>query len=238
MERKDQEFDDILENLDFKPITEGLGFHHSLKEKKEIKTNLNMQAGALKKELETRVHQLQKEATPVETKINRGDLAPFYEETVKEETKPSEILLTRVQENKEEKKIEIASFVLRFGAWLIDVSLIVFSLAVMLVGIIYFSDFPIETLSVMMISSEVVSSFSFIGIAIYIFYFSVLDKTKYSTFGKNVVGLKVVGIDNKEISLIRSFVRTFIVVCSTPFLGIPILLDVPNIFTDTQVIRK
>jgi hypothetical protein len=49
MQDQDKEIDELLENFDFKPITEGLGFHHSLKETKEIKTNLAEQKRALHK---------------------------------------------------------------------------------------------------------------------------------------------------------------------------------------------
>ena len=36
-----------MDDFDFKPITKGLGFHHSLQEKSKIKSDLKLQAESL-----------------------------------------------------------------------------------------------------------------------------------------------------------------------------------------------
>ncbi|MBT4789995.1 MAG: hypothetical protein HON90_00365, partial [Halobacteriovoraceae bacterium] len=147
MDNFDQEVDDLLENFELKPITKGLGFHHSLQEKKDITTNLKQQSTALQNELETRIGQLDTEQ-PENKAINMGELAPFY--TSAETTsviKPIEVALTK----KKELLVEANSFK-RAIAWLIDFTLITVLMAIALVSILFLADYPLNFIHAVMVN--------------------------------------------------------------------------------------
>ena len=61
------DLDDIFENENvFKPLTEGLGFHHSLKETSELKSDLSKKSLILKEQLETRAKEIQAKNQEIE----------------------------------------------------------------------------------------------------------------------------------------------------------------------------
>lgn len=238
MNENDKEIESLLDNLDFKPITDGLGFHHSLKEKKQVKTDLNQQSESLKNEFELRAKELVREIPQekkVATNIHRGDLTPFYEQE-QEVQAPLETL--KLDEVEEEEITLFATMPIRFGAWLIDVILLVVSMVITFASIIYFADLPLETLSVFMVTDEIFSSLAFIGLSFYVFYFSVLDKTGYGTVGKNILGINIVDAAGKQMSLYISLFRTLLSLSSVLLLGLPVILDMHSKLTDTKVIQK
>ena len=240
MKEEDQEIDNLLDNFDFKPITEGLGFHHSLKEKKEVSTSLHEQSKSLKNELETRVKQLEK-SRPIsnpEKPIHRGDLTPFYEQ--KDEIKQQSNISLGEESREETEDFLLASMSTRIAAWLLDASLLVTSMAITIVSIFIFAEFPLDSLSEIILNKQVIISFSFILAMYYMFYFIVLDKTSYSTLGKNIMGIKVVKIrENKApISLFQSLLRVLISMSSVPLLCLPLILDWQSKLSDTQVVIK
>ena len=76
---KDFDIDDILNQDDlFKPITDGLGFHHSVKDKKDIAISLKQKSSDLKRDLNIRTRQLAKESKITSETNDMGELAPFY----------------------------------------------------------------------------------------------------------------------------------------------------------------
>lgn len=244
MQENDHEIDDLLENFEFKPITEGLGFHHSLKDKKEVKTNLKAQSDSLKNELKIRTEVLerQKPETPSNKPIHRGDLAPFYESTNSEIEAPT-LQMNEIEDVPIEESIETskeATLVTRSIAWLLDCSILIVSMAITIASIIYFAELPLDSLSVLMVTDEILTSFLFISLMYYLFYFLVLDKTSYSTLGKNIMGIKVIHSrdDSKRVSLLQTLSRAVISILSIPLLGLPTMLDFHSKLTDTKVISK
>lgn len=237
MNKENEDIDNIVDNFDFKPITEGLGFHHSLKDEKEVRVDLNKQSRALKRELETRVDQLQKPTT-VDIKPNMGDLAPFYTNTTESQT-----TTLPVTEVVEEEVIEAPNYILasttkKFMAWSVDFFLLISVLCLTMASIIFFADLPMEIISTFMLFDEIPTSALTIFTLFYLFYFSFLDKTAHSTFGKRLFGLTVTGFDEKQISFSKSFYRAFMTVISIPFLGLPLFLNLQDKLTDTIVIEK
>jgi uncharacterized RDD family membrane protein YckC len=232
MDNFDQEVDDLLENFELKPITKGLGFHHSLQEKKDITTNLKQQSTALQNELETRIGQLDTEQ-PENKAINMGELAPFY--TSAETTsviKPIEVALTK----KKELLVEANSFK-RAIAWLIDFTLITVLMAIALVSILFLADYPLNFIHAVMVNDVIIQSFLFIYLMFYIFYFSFFDMTAFSTPGKNMLKIKVLATNGK-VSLTQSFMRTCLALGSIPMLGLPLMLHFQDLMTNTSVVEK
>lgn len=229
-ENIESEIDQLIDNFELKPITKGLGFHHSLKEKKEVKVDLKSQSKILKSELETRISQLKKENIN-NGPINMGELAPFYNDV--QESKSEEF---KLEEIREEVSLD-ASMSLRFGAWLLDLTILVSSLALTFVAIAFISDIPLEFLSHIMVFDEIGSSLVVIGLLYYSFYFTVLDRTHFSTVGKNILGLKLIS-ESGQLSLFKTFFRVLFSIVSIPLIGLPILLGLQDKLFEVKVIQK
>ena len=236
---KDTEIDNLIDNFDFKPITEGLGFHHSLKDEKEIRVDLQKQSKLLKSEFETRTESLQSKSVnlAVAPTANMGDLSPFYETPKTIQTKT---ILTEIFEDEVEDEVVAveASLNSRFYAWAIDFLVLVSVLTLTFASIIFFAELPLEVLNIFMVSSEIPESFLAIFLLFFLFYFTFLDKTEYSTLGKRVVGIKVVGTNNENIKLTKSFLRVLISMTSVLLLGLPLILRMQDRLTETSVINK
>ncbi len=240
MDKFDHEIDDILDNIDFKPITKGLGFHHSLKEQKEVKVNLKRQSESLKNEIETRMNQLNiaDSQTNKPNAVNMGELAPFYTETITETKVQETNLFTESEEVAVAYEDNEASMGMRASAWLIDFTILISLMLVTFTAIIYFADLPMEFINTIMVSDDLAISFLVITTMFYIFYFSFFEKTNFSTPGKNIMGLKVKSFSSKNVSLFQSFARSILGIISLPLLGLPMLLKLHDKFTDTIVVHK
>lgn len=232
MNNIDDEIEDLIDNFEIKPITDGLGFHHSLRDKKGVKLNLQHQKELLQNDFENRLNQIDTESNHLNSPVNMGELAPFYNAEV---TKPVKEELNL--EKSVEQKVLKSSLGLRFCAWGIDIVVLLTVMTVTFASIIYFSDLPMEIINLFMVSDELVLSFGLISILFYVFYFSFLDKTSYSTLGKKILNLRVISTVG-EITLMQAFSRSCFSLISIPLLGLPIILKIHDRFTDTCVINK
>ena len=87
-------------DLDFKPLTKGLGFHHSVKDKKEVSQSLIQKSMELKSDLESRATILNNNSNHA-ISTNMGDLSPFYEAKRSESTISANNLKIQIQDDKE-----------------------------------------------------------------------------------------------------------------------------------------
>lgn len=236
MSNNDLDIDNLLDNESiFKPLTDGLGFHHSIKEKKEVKSTLEKQKVVLKEQLETRAKEINRRANSnlsnKETKVSMGELAPFYGEGQAVKVKPLKVetLVSTVEE---------ANLIIRFGAWFIDIVVIASVVTLSIAAIIFISEIPLSYISENTFQADIISSLLAISLLFYAFYFSFFDKTNFSTPGKRLCGLRVVTIKEKPISFIQAFSRVFITMISSFTLGLGCLLRVQDKLTDTMVINK
>jgi uncharacterized RDD family membrane protein YckC len=144
------------------------------------------------------------------------------------------------EEEVEELVVVEATDIKRFLAWSLDLSILVLSMVVSIISIFYFAELPFEALGTLMISDYIFINLGFLGLLFYIFYFSFLDKTSYSTLGKNIMGIKLVSsnVDRERISLIQSFSRTVFTIISFVLLGLPAILKIHDKIFDTKVILK
>lgn len=234
MSNENIDIDNLLDNDQFfKPLTDGLGFHHSIKEKKEIKANLSTKSIALKEQLETRAQELKLRSTSIEktNQVNMGELAPFYNNEVESQSSPIE-LHTHL-----ETLVEATMFT-RFGAWIVDLVLITSIITVALVSIIFTSQIPLSYLRENILDVDLVVSFFSISILFYSFYFSFFDKTTFSSPGKRMLGLKVVSIKGSPITFVQAFSRVIITMISAITLGLGCVIKVQDKLTDTVVVKK
>ena len=225
----DNEIDGLLndDNL-FKPITEGLGFHHSLKNKNDIKTNLTQKSLDLREDLAARARELSSRSSQVASQpIQMGELAPFYG---KIEENP---LVLKIEDSK--TALKSAPMTSRFFAWIFDLAVIFTILSVVFIGTLISSGIPLNYVRENLFELEFIFSASVMFLCFYMFYFSFFDKTKYSSLGKHLIGLHVVDEDNKTISFIASMIRSLITVASILTLGLASILKIQDKLTNTDV---
>ena len=235
--KHDEEIDNLLNDFDFKPITNGLGFHHSLKEKKNIEMDLKHKSSMLKDDLEDRASRLKNKSitsNQVSQHVNMGDLSPFYNneplsKPVEETVALSESYVEDIEE------FHSASVVSRFFAWSIDLILITALLLLAITGVLLTSEMPLEIINVFMLSTDLIMSFFVISALFYIFYFSFFDKTFYSTPGKRMMGIRVKSLSkNKNTTLFQSFMRTSLSLCT---LGVMNIFFLQDKITNTEVVK-
>jgi hypothetical protein len=236
MNNDNSDIDNILNDFDFKPITDGLGFHHSLQEKKNIETNMKSQQAGLKKDMTQRVKTLQNEARHIEKPLHMGELSAFYESET-----PSHITELTVEDSRDESANTQASIMApihyRFVAWLIDV-VILFTVMFFTVAVIVLStELPLETFNIFMLSDELFLSFGSIFGMFYLFYFTLLDMTKFSTIGKRIMSIRLES-NSSRINLVQSFTKAVVSLVAIPTMGLPALLRIDNMLTSTYVSNR
>lgn len=222
---------DNLDNISFKPITEGLGFHNDIEEKKsEVK--------AIKKiEIEPKDnHALANYFSTEEKVVDRGDLTPFYQckdDVIKasvEEVLEKEVSLEPTQNEIALEKFEVSKPI-RLAAWIIDLTIVASLYFITFYSAISFVGQKVE----MMMSLEFLLDSMPVAIFYYIFYFSFLDRTSFSTVGKNILGFR---LDQKNLSLKKTIARSIVTILSFFTLGLGSLLLLQDKLTDTSVIKR
>jgi uncharacterized RDD family membrane protein YckC len=212
----------IIEDIDFdfKPITSGLGFHHQ--KATEVKPVITERTVA--------ISTLNPSQIKKETSIYQSDLSAFYGQQQTNEEPIPELKI------KEEKTYHMASKANRVFAYVLDLLLLgsVLSLVLMVMAraigmdlIDVWSQYPNE------ITPLVLSLFC----GFYLIYFSIFEKTSQSTLGKNIFSLRVVGINNKPLSLISLLFRSIIGLLNFVSLGLFSYFDLQNKVTESKVIR-
>lgn len=233
-----KDFDENFDDFDFKPLTEGLGFHHSLQEKSKIKSSLRMQAESLKTDLDERAKRLlgDTHSDHSEQTVNHmGDLSPFYRDN---STNVDEIpSMSDISQNTTEYRYFDAPMSLRLKAWCVDL-LVIFAMFAITIGSVFvFSDMPLDSLAKFMISSEIAPSLLAIYGMFYIFYFSTLDRTNYSTIGKNLFNLKMVG-SYYDVSLRDSLLKSLLSLVSVLSMGMITMLSLTDQISKTRIVQK
>lgn len=213
----------------FKPLTEGLGFHHSIKEQKEVKADLATKKVVLKEQLETRAKELNLRSTKTNN-ISMGELAPFYSDKTE--------VVAKVELHSHESDLEEASLATRFGAWFVDAVIIASIITISLVSIIFIANIPLSYIRNNVLNLDLILSFMSISILFYSFYFSFFDKTSFSTPGKRLLGIRVLSIKGGPITFIQAFSRVLITFASILTLGLGSILRIQDKLTDTIVVNK
>jgi hypothetical protein len=193
-----------IEGLDidfsFKPITKGLGFHHSKEKQNSIPSTSELQqrASALAESIETA--RANKAASESSNLFERGELAAFYQksEPVQEQIK---------EEIPQDFEVEFtqASMIRRLGAWFTDLFMVAF-LFLFTTSIIFLSTFNnFEEVISFLIADNLYINFIPVFLFYYVFYFSFLEKTQSSTIGKSILGIKVVDESERTLALYQTF---------------------------------
>ncbi len=235
MNNKNSDIDNIFDDLDFKPITDGLGFHHSLKEKASVEVNMKSQQASLETDMVNRVKSLQAESKSMEKPLHMGELSAFYDVT-NEESEVSDLIIGENSAESVQTSL-MSPLHYRFFAWLIDISLLLTVMVFTIASILVFAELPLETLNLFMLSDELQVSFISIFGMFYLFYFTLLDMTRFSTLGKKIIGIKVESTQAR-VSIVQTFLRALITMMSIPLIGLPALLRIDNMLTRSYVSNR
>jgi hypothetical protein len=208
--------------LNFKPITSGLGFHtQKISEVKPILNERTMAVNPIK------VIPSQKK----EMSVYQNDLSIFYNQNQSETTHPEEVV--RIIE---EKIIYTASKSQRIFAYIIDLLLLTSILAIVLV--VMARTIGMDLLQVWTnYPDEITPLFVTLFCGFYLIYFSIFDKANHSTFGKNFFGLRVTGLDNSPLSFGSLLLRSLFSLLSFVSLGLFSFFDLQNRISGSKVIR-
>lgn len=225
------EIDDLFDDLDFKPITSGLGFHQKNSNPKPAFTErvTPQSASQTPDKLVTSITQ-----QPAASEIYQNDLSAFYNTS---SILQEEAISPSTKKEKEVKRLKVASSGQRFGAFIADLLFIssLLSIVVVVMARIIHMDalsawrnYPQE------ITPLVVSLF----VGFYLMYFSIFDKFPGASLGKTLFNLRVVEKRNqKALSFTQLFVRSFITLIGFLSLGLFFYFDLQNKVTNSEVVR-
>ena len=211
--------DDI--DFDFKPITSGLGFHQN--KTTEIKPTFHESQSLNMNSMPMPAPMARKE-----NQIYQNELSAFYGR----ETQVAEPVVAL----KKEKIFRLATKSQRVLAYVLDLGLILSSVALVLTImsrliekdlIEVWTTYPHEITPLVLIL--------FTGF--YMMYFSIFEKTFQSTLGKNLLGITVVDLDNKNQSFIMLVFRTFISLMNFVSLGLFSYFDLQNKVSNSKVVK-
>lgn len=211
------------ENFEFTTINDGLGFNKT--KKKNATTSVsdkhlrNLQTNTIKNKT---VPKVQNEAY-----IN------LFEQ--KEEEK---VLETDKQNVVEDKEYRSPSIVLKFGCWLIDVTIILFMMALTAFFLFYTTGIQWKMVTSSVFTTEVSIFATSMFALYYLIYFSILDISETSSIGKLICNIKVISASEQRFGFTKAFLRSFISLLSIPLVGLPVIMKLHDFVTGTMVVKN
>ncbi len=210
-------------DFDFKPITSGLGFHHQkATELKPLITERTVAFSPIQS-----ANQLKKDMS-----VYQSDLSMFYGRETQTEVGTPELSIPAV----EEKYFRLATSTQRFFAYVIDLTLVLALLGAML-------SVMARTISMDLMEAwtqypnEITPLVVTLFFGIYLMYFSICEKASQSTIGKNALGLRVTGLDNRSLSLLSLLLRSTVSLMNFASLGLFSYFDLQNKIAGSKVIQ-
>ncbi len=245
---------DEQDDFDFKPLTKGLGFHHTEKKQTQVRTGgvMNRSVSSARKSIPTtpslKSTPTQKLSTPSSLP---QELKAFYEapaETTVTPPLPS-VGMVHVPEVPVQSKqtishapilneeIKSASRIIQLAAWLVD--LVVISIFVVGTMSALFFMLNVELSSwkeVLLIDRNYIVPLSLFAIY-YVLYFGILDLV--GGVGKTMMGLKVVArVPGEKLSFFKTMLRSVVSLLSLAAFGLPHIVDFQGKLSDTEVVSE
>ena len=226
--------------LHFKPLTCGLGFGKVDEKKEEF---------IRKKSLQRRLS-LARVGKPLKLNPMRsghGELAPFYDnnavipvpkvtEIPIEDKKKSEF----IEESplKKEHTCQLARSSSRVLAYCIDAVIIIFFMALTLVAFFFILNRGDDKWGQLVLLKDVKLYMVSIFVLYYLFYFTFMDSTESSSWGKSLLGIKVQNNFWKKPSVFQTLLRSIASLLDAVLLGLPCLFHLKEHLSETQVVTS
>lgn len=212
--------DDI--DFDFKPITSGLGFHHN--KTTEIKPAFHESPMPVQNSAPI-TQGFRKEQAPV----YQNDLSLFY-------NRETAVTAAPIEEVKVEKVFRKATKTQRSLAYVLDLLLVGSVLGLVLTVMARLIDMDlIEVWTAY--PNEITPLVVILFTGFYLMYFSIFEKTSSSTFGKNMLSIRVVNHKNHSPSFSVLLLRSFVSLANFISLGLFSYFDLQNKICSTRVIK-
>lgn len=224
--------EDFFEDFDFRPVTEGLGFHHAKKHEEAIQIARAQVAekSSASRSTPRSEHpftnlQTSTMTAPTQSYV-QSDLSLFYKQNVA-------VIPEDVQEPELSKAAPRA---IRAVAFTMDMMVLLAMTWMTLGAVEYFTELPL-LVSLINGQSDVLLSASVLFAGNFVIYFTILEKFQGASLGKEVLGLRVVDVNHQPISLIRAANRSIATLLGFMSLGFTAWMDLTGKTTDTQVVR-
>ena len=206
------EFDDI----NFKAITDGLGFHHGSSEKVNTRSYKQKAPKKMPPKINSRVNteKVSKPVSPAPSSNNNymGGLEAFYKNEVKAEAKVEPRVTKKIQVKKTQAKQ--ATIVEQMLAFITDLFLITGFMGLMFGIAIVASGVDFNLITKLLTFDELITYSLVIFSLNYLLYFTILEIK--ATPGKQLLGLRIVKTKNKPINAITAFVRACLSLVQLP----------------------
>lgn len=223
-----------FDDFDFKPLNEGLGFHHEERKNGILpQSNKRNQHISVSRDTSSATRQsnlgVSNEGITRNGLESMNSLSAFYSESQTIEEAPK----LKASDFIETKKIRVASSFTQLSAWIIDVLAVLMISAGLLAIFVAISGLSFSQFYEI-IGPNDLAIFGGVSFSIfYLSYFSILDLQ--TTPGKSLLNIRLVREDQKPILLKDSFLRSFITLVSFTTLGLPCLIDFQGKLTDTKI---
>ena len=239
--------DDDLDQISFKPLSSGLGFHSRQNDdvvisKKSPKLPLGTKP--LSKNLSI------SQENSVNHSVAVSSLEQFYSKTslsstennYKDKLVQSKFHTTKMTEKVKQSKASTKNVVLderlwaeQFLAWAIDMIAVVLLLSLVFYTAPKMAGIDSHILLNLLKQEDLLFFLLAFVSVFYFLYFSILDL--YQTPGKLICSIKIVTLGNERASFFSIFFRNVLNVLSVLLLGIPLLLGVVDKISKTKVVR-
>jgi uncharacterized RDD family membrane protein YckC len=229
----------------FKPVNKGLGFHQDEKRRTSFKSTPK-EVTTFKKALNTPKalsnNSLISELTTInkETSLKQSPsgLEAFYGTTPTQANSLTDKEIENVLDSKifsTENNFELAKSSKQLAAWTIDLlvllsfSLITTALLILVSGMSFNSFLQVVPLVDLITFGTVLFSLY------YLMYFTVLDLT--GSPGKTIMGIRLLKLDNKEVTVKNTFTRAVVSLLSFIALFLPMVIDFQGRLSDTKTVN-
>lgn len=230
--------EEMMDEFSFKPLTEGLGFHHGNKKAEEAVQIARQQVAERsipvrqmgRNEHPFTSHQRGAGTTAPTTEYVQNDLALFYAPKAEIGTLPE--LEERLPVAAREADLSVRGI-----AYLLDLVFIAGMTWVTfaLIGFLTEIDFAA---SLWEGHGEMWAVVGVLFSGYFMLYFTVLEKFQGGSIGKETLDLRVVTTEGNGPSLLRAAARTLITLVGTLSLGFTAWVDLAGKLTNTKVIRR
>lgn len=233
----DNEFN--MDDLSFKAVNKGLGFHHKEALKNSAPLIKRHQKTSLKEAATTptviigKPNTTQKMFDPMS--LTQAEMALLgNQKTQKTAPQGTETLHGEIP-LKMERKLQSASIINQAAAWFVDLSCIAFCLAATISLFSLLSGIHWSTLAGLLTAAETGLFLGSLFVIYYLLYFTVLDL--HQTPGKSLLGVRLERLDGRRIKVKQTFTRAVVSLLSFGLMGLPLTMDFQGKLSDTKVVR-
>lgn len=225
---------DSVEEFEFRPITEGLGFNRNAEKKGEQRIKgFNS------------TEPLPGEKISIDNSFPMGDLTPFYKQTPNSSNKNKVAINEKLAEvstskpvKKKEESLVLANRYELLLSWLIDMAICLSLVALTATFLVFASGVSSELILKILSVNTVVTYLTFLLLSFYICYFSFLDTFCDGTFGKFALNLRITSEGKSSVSFKGALFRAMISFCSLFAFGLPLILNFQGMISGTRILKK